>query len=200
MKSRIWQDNTQGALKALLMLSRIHDLFGRSFNCQNDYFCLRYPRKSIKKMFRIRFAKEEDHLVIVKFQILMAKESEELDLNPEKINNGVMAVFLDPKKGKYFVVENEKTIIASMLITYEWSDWRNQFVYWIQSVYVLPEFRGKRVFSLMYKHVKELAKKDPDCSGIRLYVDLDNIRAIDVYKAVGMNGDHYQTFEWMKSE
>lgn len=151
-------------------------------------------------MFRIRLASEEDHQTIVNFQLQMAKESEGIDLDRNTLTKGVFAVFENAQKGKYLVVENEDSVIASMLITYEWSDWRNKNVFWFQSVFVLPHFRGKKVFSLMYNHVKKMAENDANCAGIRLYVDSSNNHAINVYKAVGMDGAHYKTFEWMKNE
>ena len=151
-------------------------------------------------MFRIRLANEEDHQVIVNFQTRMANETEGLDLDRNILTSGVLAVFRDPQKGKYLVVEDEGKIIASMLITYEWSDWRNQQIFWLQSVFVLPEYRGKQVFSLMFDHVKKLVKDDDKVAGVRLYVDHTNVHAIKVYNAVGMNGEHYHTFEWMKNK
>jgi len=150
-------------------------------------------------MYRIRLARKEDHHTIVHFQLQMAKESEGIDLEPDTLTNGVLAVFADPHKGKYLVVEDEESMIASMLITYEWSDWRNKNVYWFQSVFILPQFRGKRVFSLMYEFVKTMAENDKNCAGLRLYVDSSNEHAIKVYNAVGMDGSHYKTFEWMKN-
>ena len=114
-------------------------------------------------MFRIRLASEEDHQTIVNFQLQMAKESEGVDLDKDTLAAGVIAVFKDHQKGIYLVVEEEDRMIASMLITFEWSDWRNKNVYWFQSVFVLPQFRGKRVFSLMYDHIKRMAEKDTNC-------------------------------------
>jgi ribosomal protein S18 acetylase RimI-like enzyme len=149
-------------------------------------------------MFRIRFARKEDIQSIVDFQIQMALESEGLDLDRDTLSKGVFSVFNDPQKGQYFVAEDNKTVIASMLTTYEWSDWRNQTIYWLQSVYVLPGYRGKRVFSQLYNHVKQLVKENEKVGGIRLYVDHSNSHAINVYEALGMNGDHYKTYEWMK--
>ena len=90
------------------------------------------------------------------------------------------------------------TIVASTMITYEWSDWRNGVVWWIQSVYVAPEARGQGVYKGLYAYVQELANDDPNIRGIRLYVDKRNTRAQQVYAKLGMNGEHYQVFEWMK--
>ncbi len=135
---------------------------------------------------------------IAGFQLAMARETENLKLNREVVKSGVDAVFKDNAKGRYFVALNEDKVIASLMITYEWSDWRNGNVYWIQSVYVLPEYRGKGVFKKMYLHIKDLVLKDPSLTGVRLYVDKTNHRAQKVYEKIGMNGSHYQLFEWMK--
>ena len=149
-------------------------------------------------MFRVRLASVEDHLIIANFQKQMAKESEELVLDEHTLNNGVLSVFRNPQKGKYFVAELNGKVIASMMITYEWSDWRNQQIYWLQSVYVIPEYRQKGVFKVMYNHIKELVLRDNEVAGIRLYVDKSNNNAINVYRALGMDDSHYSTFEWMK--
>lgn len=149
-------------------------------------------------MMQIRLATEEDRFLIANFQIKMAKETEDLDLDNENVNNGVMSVFQDSHKGKYIVAEINDNIVASLLLTYEWSDWRNSLVLWIQSVYVVPEMRGKGVFKNLYYYVKKIAKEDKNVSGIRLYVDKSNKNAMGVYNAIGMNGEHYNVFEWMK--
>jgi len=135
---------------------------------------------------------------IVGFQLAMARETEELDLDRDVLTRGVAAVFADPSLGRYFVAEADGVVIASLMLTYEWSDWRNGMVWWIQSVYVTPDFRGRRVYAGLYEHVQRLAAADPGIRGIRLYVDRRNVRAQEVYTRLGMNGEHYQVFEWMK--
>ncbi len=149
-------------------------------------------------MIRIRLATEEDTDAIVGFQLRMALESEDLQLDPETLRNGVHAVFLDPHKGKYFLAVDGDTIIASLMITPEWSDWRNQWVLWVQSVFVEPKYRRQGIFRMMYQHLIDLVSKDDYSAGLRLYVDADNKNALEVYKAIGMDGDHYRVFEWMK--
>ena len=84
------------------------------------------------------------------------------------------------------------------LTTYEWSDWRNGVVWWIQSVYVVPTARGQRIYAGLYDYVKSFATMDENVRGIRLYVDQRNSSAQQVYARLGMNGDHYRVFEWMK--
>jgi GNAT superfamily N-acetyltransferase len=135
---------------------------------------------------------------IVAFQLAMARETEELELDRDVLTRGVGAVFADPSLGRYFVAEADGAVIASLMLTFEWSDWRNGLVWWIQSVYVVPEQRGRRVYAGLYDHVRQLAAADAAIRGIRLYVDGRNVRAQEVYTRLGMNGEHYRVFEWMK--
>jgi GNAT superfamily N-acetyltransferase len=145
-----------------------------------------------------REAHPSDRDVIVDFQIAMARETEEVALDRDICTRGVAAVFADPSLGRYFVAEDGGRVVASLLITNEWSDWRAGMVWWIQSVYVVPETRGQRVYAGLYEHVKGLAAADNAIRGIRLYVDRRNTAAQQVYTRLGMNGEHYQVFEWMK--
>ncbi len=145
-----------------------------------------------------RDAAREDAAAIVAFQLSMARETEEIDLDFETCTRGVSAVFDDPARGRYFIAEADGEVIASLMITLEWSDWRNGVVWWIQSVYVRPAHRGLRVYAGLYQHVRELVRASPDIRGIRLYVDRRNTAAQEVYRRSGMNGEHYQVFEWMK--
>jgi GNAT superfamily N-acetyltransferase len=145
-----------------------------------------------------RSATPADISAIADFQKAMALETEDLQLDPEVAGKGVAAVCDNPARGRYYVAEQDGQILGSLLITYEWSDWRNGTVWWIQSVYVVPEARRKGIYAGLYAHVKELAQADPNVRGIRLYVDRRNTRAQTVYTRLGMNGEHYQVFEWMK--
>ena len=149
-------------------------------------------------MLKIRNAHEEDAEIIVHFQMEMAYETEQLRLNKEQVSEGVLNVLRDVQKGRYFLAQWKDKVAGSLLITTEWSDWRNQWVLWIQSVYVLPEYRRKGIFKSLYNHVKSLAMDDKEVAGLRLYVDKSNDKAIEVYKKLGMDGDHYRVFEWMK--
>ncbi|NPA68911.1 MAG: GNAT family N-acetyltransferase [Chlorobi bacterium] len=146
-----------------------------------------------------REAKQEEYKVIAGFQNKTALETEHLKLDAETVLKGVKAVFSDNTKGKYYVVEDDGKVVSSLLTTYEWSDWRNKYVIWIQSVYVLPEYRRKGVFNLMYSEIKNIAENNPKYSGIRLYVDKTNINARKVYEKIGMSGNHYDLFEDMFS-
>lgn len=148
----------------------------------------------------IKISKAEitDAPFIVDFQMKMALETENLSLDRSILEKGVQAVFQDASLAQYYVAKLRGQIIASLMITYEWSDWRNRKVWWIQSVYVIPDYRRKGVFSMFYDFIKEKVEKSEEVSGIRLYVDNTNIPAQKTYTKVGMNGEHYKLFEWMK--
>jgi GNAT superfamily N-acetyltransferase len=146
----------------------------------------------------VRKAKTEDLNSILEFQLAMAKETEGVDLERSTVEKGVAAVLEDSSKGNYYVAEINGKIIGSLLTTFEWSDWRNGTVLWIQSVYVFPEFRRKGVYSKLYEHVKNRVLENHDLKGIRLYADKSNGGAHNVYQKLGMSPDHYITFEWLK--
>ena len=145
-----------------------------------------------------RRAQSEDVPDIVNFQVAMAWETEEELLDASHCDAGVRAVLDNPSLGQYYIAESDSRVVAVTLTTYEWSDWRNGVVWWIQSVYVLPEFRRQGIYSGIYAFIRSLAAPDPAVRGIRLYVDRRNTTAKEVYARLGMNGEHYQVFEWMK--
>ncbi len=150
-------------------------------------------------MSRIRAAKFKELETIAEFQMLMAQETENLKLSKDDILLGIEAVFEDPGKGKYYVATDEEDeAIACLLVTPEWSEWRNGTVLWIQSVYVTETWRGKGIFKQLYSQLKILVEEDPALVGLRLYVDKTNTNAQAVYEKLGMNGDHYKLFEWIK--
>ena len=134
-----------------------------------------------------REASSADIDTLVAFQIAMAEETEQLRLDLEICTAGVTAVFRDARLGKYFVAETESAVVGSALITYEWSDWRNGQVWWIQSVYVIPAARRKGIYAGLYTHLQNLARADSGVRGIRLYVDERNASAQLVYARLGMN-------------
>lgn len=148
----------------------------------------------------IRRARSSDISLIVDFQMKMAHETEGLDLDPQTVHDGVFAVFQHHEKGMYYVAEADEQVIASTLLTPEWSDWRCATVYWIQSVYVLPAYRQAGVFKQIFNTVKAAVEEDEKSAGLRLYVDKNNLDAIKVYEKLGMDGDHYRLFEWMKED
>ena len=139
-----------------------------------------------------------DAEAIVAFQIAMAHETEDLALNEEICTRGVHAVFERADLGKYYVAEQDGKVIGSLMITYEWSDWRNGMVWWIQSVYISPAVRQQGIYAGLYAHIKNIVQADEKLRGIRLYVDERNQHAQKVYTRLGMNGEHYRVFEWMK--
>jgi GNAT superfamily N-acetyltransferase len=145
-----------------------------------------------------RKAKAGELNSILNFQLAMAWETENIELEPQTVRKGIEEVFSDPSKGCYYIAVEKGKIIGSLLTTYEWSDWRNGMIIWIQSVYVIPGYRRRGVFSTLYQHIKEIVLNDPKLSGIRLYADKSNVIAHKAYKKLGMNSDHYITFEWLK--
>lgn len=146
----------------------------------------------------VRKAKSNDLNSILEFQLAMARETEGIELDKDTVKKGVTAVLEDSVKGYYYVAEKDAQIIGSLLTTFEWSDWRNGTVLWIQSVYIIPEFRRKGVYSKLYGHIKDRVLNDSSLKGIRLYADKSNESAHKVYQKLGMTHDHYVTFEWLK--
>jgi len=147
---------------------------------------------------KIRTAITNDIESIVDFQLRMARETEDIVLDKPTVTKGVSAVVEDDTKGRYYVALIDKKVVGSLLTTFEWSDWRNGTILWIQSVYVLPDSRRKGVYRNLYAHIKELVKNDKKLNGIRLYADKNNLSAQKTYKTLGMSPDHYVTFEWLK--
>jgi GNAT superfamily N-acetyltransferase len=146
----------------------------------------------------IRQANITDSASIVEFQLAMALETEQLELHKPTVVKGVAAVFADLSKGIYYVADVNGHVVGSLLTTFEWSDWRNGTVLWIQSVYVRTEFRKRSIFSRLYKFIQEQVASNPDLRGIRLYADKTNTSAHGVYEHLGMTSEHYQMYEWMK--
>jgi len=148
-------------------------------------------------MILIRKAVSSDAPSIIDFQLRMAWETENMRLIPDIVTKGVEVVFRDKSKGMYYVAEAGGMVVASLLITYEWSDWRNCNVWWFQSVYVVPEYRRQGIFRKMYNHIKALAGEQ-EIAGLRLYVETKNSRAQKTYEALGMSSEHYSFYEWMR--
>jgi GNAT superfamily N-acetyltransferase len=151
--------------------------------------------------FAVRPALPEEAPTLIDFQLRLARESEGLELDPEVLTRGVHAVFADPTKGQYWLAvaaADAGRIAGGLLTTYEWSDWRNRMVLWIQSVYVLPEERGRGVYRSLYESLKRTVLGSPDLAGIRLYVDRRNEAAQRAYERLGMSREHYDLYEWLK--
>jgi RimJ/RimL family protein N-acetyltransferase len=146
----------------------------------------------------IRPAEPADAATIVDFQLRMARETEELELDRGTLTRGIGAVFADPGKGAYWIAERGGRVVGGLLTTYEWSDWRDGLILWIQSVYVVPEERGRGVYRSLYERVKRQVEESPGLKGIRLYVEKRNAAAQRVYERLGMTREHYELFEWLK--
>ena len=143
----------------------------------------------------IRQAKLADAAVIADYNARLAVETEDLGLDPDRLLAGVTALLSDPAKGVYYVAEVDGVVAGQVMISYEWSDWRNGNLWWLQSVYVAQEFRRQGIFRRLFEHVKELAKANPEVRGLRLYMHVDNSRARRSYEELGMVATHYQVFE-----
>lgn len=146
---------------------------------------------------RIRLATPADAAVLVEFNAAMALETEGKNLLPEVIGAGVRGLLDNPVAGFYVLAETER-VVAALMITKEWSDWRNGSFWWIQSVYVRPEARRQGVYRRLYRHVQEMAAKDPQVCGFRLYVERENSAAQAAYAALGMKETRYLVFEELK--
>ena len=143
----------------------------------------------------VREATPRDRSHIVGFQQEMALETEGKSLDGELLDRGVASVFQSRDKGFYVVAESDDQIVGGLLITYEWSDWRNANFWWIQSVYVDAAWRRRGVYRAMHAYIHEIASSRDDICGIRLYVDRDNQVAQRTYDSLGMSRSHYDMYE-----
>jgi GNAT superfamily N-acetyltransferase len=143
----------------------------------------------------IRPATVSDAMTIVEFNALMAKETEDIDLDRERLQKGIISLLADTSKGMYYLAEMGGNVIGQLMITYEWSDWRNATFWWIQSVYVLPEYRKNGVFRKLYQYIESLARTRGDVCGLRLYVDTSNNHAKRTYESIGLKRSHYQMMD-----
>jgi ribosomal protein S18 acetylase RimI-like enzyme len=145
---------------------------------------------------RIRRGQARDAATIVAFNAAMAHETEHLALDLERLQRGVVAALSDPAKGFYLVAETAAgRVVGQLMITFEWSDWRNGNFWWIQSVYVATDARGAGVYKRLYEAVRRAADEAGNVCGIRLYVERDNKRAQEVYRRQGMQPTAYEMFE-----
>ncbi|RME38909.1 MAG: N-acetyltransferase [Planctomycetota bacterium] len=140
---------------------------------------------------RIRTATPADVETIAGFNRASAEESEGMTLDPKTALAGVRAAMEDPPRCRYYLAETAGRPVGQTMLTYEWSDWRNGWYWWIQSVYVLPEFRRRGVFRSLYEHIRREARADPTVCGLRLYVYRENERALATYRNLGMTVTDY---------
>ncbi len=141
-----------------------------------------------------------DAATIASFNAAMALETEHKVLMPEVIGAGVRRLIENPAMGFYIVAQDDQgEVVAGLMITNEWSDWRNGIFWWVQSVYVVSGWRRQGVYRRLYDYVRELAKADPGVCGFRLYVEKDNVIAQQTYSALGMTPTDYLIYEELKA-
>jgi ribosomal protein S18 acetylase RimI-like enzyme len=143
----------------------------------------------------LRIAEERDLPALVEFNLAMASETEGLRLPLETLTAGIRSLMANPRYGFYVVAEEGAQTIGSLMITYEWSDWRDGLFWWVQSVYVKPDYRRRGVYSRLYKFAKGLAAGDGRVRGFRLYVEGENLVAQRTYERLGMTESHYRMYE-----
>jgi len=146
---------------------------------------------------RIRDARAEDTALLAGYAVAMAWETERKRLQPGVVSAGIATVFAEPRRGRYFVAEQGADVVGTLMLTYEWSDWRCADWWWIQSVYVAPAARRQGVFRALYRHVAAAAAAQGEAvCGLRLYVEHDNHAAQATYAGLGMQRSHYHLYEF----
>ena len=147
------------------------------------------------QQIKIRVAEKSDLASLVTFNQLMAWETEQKTLDESILSKGVAALIADQNKGFYLVAEQDKKVVGSLMVTTEWSDWRNGVFWWVQSVYISPDFRRQGVYAQLYAEVKSLAEQQQNVCGFRLYVEKENLVAQKTYESLGMEQSHYLMYE-----
>ncbi|MBS0558082.1 MAG: GNAT family N-acetyltransferase [Proteobacteria bacterium] len=143
---------------------------------------------------RIRAARVDDVEALATFNAAMAMETEGKSLAAATLRLGVARVLAEPARGFYLIAECADAVAGCLMVTYEWSDWRNGDWWWLQSVYVAPEHRRRGVFRALYAQIERRALENADVVGIRLYVERDNLRAQRTYAALGMAEEGYRMY------
>ena len=143
----------------------------------------------------IRVADASDVALMAQWAHAMAFETEHKRLDPETITRGIQKGVADPQRSRYFMAEIAGEPVGTLMFTFEWSDWRCAWWWWVQSVYVSPEHRRKGVYRTLYQHVLAMAQATPEVCGVRLYVECDNVRAQRTYESLGMKDAGYWMFE-----
>lgn len=153
------------------------------------------PPRSRRPAVTVRPATLADLDVLVRFSAAMARETEGRALELKRLRKGVRAVLASERHGRYLVAESGAAVVGQLLLTSEWSDWRNGVFWWIQSVYVEPSARRRGVYQTLHKHVVRDARERGDVCGVRLYVEKDNRRARTAYTSLGMTATAYRIYE-----
>jgi len=148
----------------------------------------------------VRDATPDDLDVIVDFSTRLADETEGKQLDHAVLTKGVTTALAEPDRLRFWVAERQGRILAQTAITREWSDWRNGWVWWLQSVYVAQDVRGLGVFRKLYAHIRDAARSEPDVIGLRLYVEQENARAQATYQSLGMEPGGYHVYEELWTE
>jgi len=150
----------------------------------------------------VRIAAVADVDAVAANNAAIARETEGRRLDPDTLRTGVARVLSDPTRGVYYLAEIGGRVVGQLLITREWSDWRNGWFWWIQSVFVAPEARRAGIYRVLHEHVKAEASRQTDVCGLRLYVEGENTRAQRVYERLGMRRTTYQLYEleWATAE
>ena len=143
----------------------------------------------------VRPARPDDAPTIAEFNAAMALETEHKRLDPATLRAGVEHALAHPEVARYFLAESDGHVVGQLMVTMEWSDWRNATFWWIQSVYVRPDHRSRGVFKALYGQVEQLAGARTDVCGLRLYVEKDNAAAQEVYRRLGMSDAGYLVYE-----
>jgi GNAT superfamily N-acetyltransferase len=146
-------------------------------------------------IIEIRQATSADVETIAGFNIALCRETEGRELDPVTVLEGVRRFVSEPARGRYFVALIDGAIVGQTAHTYEWSDWRNGEIWWIQSVFVHPLHRGRGVFRVLFSHIKQLGEDDTDCCGIRLYMERENETARQSYQSLGFSETGYEVLE-----
>jgi len=144
---------------------------------------------------KIRKGQQSDLNALIQFNQAMAMETEELALDGNLLKKGVNTLLSQPEKGFYLVAEIDNEIVGSLMVTFEWSDWRAKDYYWIQSVYIRPENRRQGIYGKLYQAVKAIAEENGGAASFRLYVEQKNSKAQQTYQALGMEKSYYQMYE-----
>jgi GNAT superfamily N-acetyltransferase len=150
---------------------------------------------SSKPAFRIRPAATGDLPVLVDFNRRLAQETESTTLDPDVLTRGVRRLLESEALGFYLVAVAGAEVVGQVMVTYEWSDWRNGMIWWFQSVYVRADRRRTGVFRALFARVRELAREDPEVVGLRLYVDNENHSAQEVYRRLGFAEGGYRVLQ-----
>lgn len=153
------------------------------------------PKRSRRPAVTVRPATLADLDVLVRFSAAMARETEGRALAPGRLRKGVRAALASRAHGRYLVAEAGARVVAQLLLTYEWSDWRNGMFWWIQSVYVEPSARRRGVYRTLHAHVVREARERGDVCGVRLYVEQANVTAQTAYAGLGMTATAYRIYE-----